>query len=75
MQMDHTFIIYPYGPKKNYTLNANEYIGVKPKDLNKLKFSKWNLQHSKLVILQTVSFRNKKDFLAVDLILIIQEDV
>ena len=40
MQMEHTFIIYPYGPKKNYTLKANEYIGVKPKALNKLKLFK-----------------------------------
>jgi len=62
LQMEHTFIIYPYRPKKNYTLKPNEYIGVRPKDLNKLKFSKQKLQRNKLVILQTVSFRNKKDF-------------
>ena len=61
-KMKHTFIIYPYSPKKKYILKTNEYIGVKPKDRNKLKFSKWKLQSEKLVILQTVSFRNKKDF-------------
>ncbi|MCL4125771.1 UNVERIFIED_CONTAM: hypothetical protein GTU68_055723 [Idotea baltica] len=56
------FVIYPFEKSKNYTLKKNEYLGVKPEDLNHLKFSKWNSNRKKLVILQTVSFQNKKGF-------------
>jgi len=61
-QLEDTFVIYPYQHHKNYTLNANEFLGIKPQDLNHLKFSKWNNFQSKLVVLQTVSFENKKGF-------------
>ncbi len=61
-QLEDTFVIYPYIAEKEFSLKANEYIGIKPNDLNKLKFSKWNTQRDKLVILQTVSFQNKKGF-------------
>ena len=62
LQMEHTFVVYPYSQNKKYRLKDNEYIGVKPENLNHLKLSKWNLLRHKLIILQTVSFRNKKDF-------------
>ncbi len=61
-QLEDTFVVYPYQHHKNYTLNANEFLGIKPQDLNHLKFSKWNNFQSKLVVLQTVSFQNKKGF-------------
>ncbi|WP_370477143.1 DNA polymerase III subunit alpha [Tamlana flava] len=61
-QLEHTFVIYPYQHHKNFELRENEFLGIKPKDLNKLKFSKWNNFRSKLVVLQTVSFETKKDF-------------
>ncbi|MCL4167576.1 UNVERIFIED_CONTAM: hypothetical protein GTU68_024571, partial [Idotea baltica] len=56
------YVIYPYQKNKDYYLKPNEFLGVKPKDLNALKFSKWNKLQHKLVILKTVSFQNKKDF-------------
>ena len=62
VQLEHTFVIYPYVHGKKYDLKPNEYLGVKPHDLNKLKFSSWNQQRGKLVILQTVSFQDKKGF-------------
>jgi DNA polymerase-3 subunit alpha len=61
-QLDDTFVVYPYQHNKKYTLKANEFLGIKPQDLNHLKFSEWNTFRSKLVILQTVSFQNKKGF-------------
>jgi len=61
-QLEDTFVIYPYQHKKDYSLNTNEFLGIKPQDLNQLKFSKWNDLQSKLVVLQTVSFENKKGF-------------
>ena len=61
-QLEDTFVIYPYIHHKTYTLKANEFLGIKPQDLNHLKFSKWHTLRSKLVVLQTVSFENKKGF-------------
>lgn len=61
-ELDDTFVIYPYLHGKRYDLSDNEYIGISPQDFNKLKFSKWNKQREKLVMLQTVSFQNKKGF-------------
>src|SRR5690606_1254428 len=60
--LEDVFVVYPYIHKKEYQLNKNEFLGIKPKDLNHLKFSKWNSLRSKLVVLQTVSFQDKKDF-------------
>ncbi len=61
-QLEDTFVIYPYVHHKNFNLKDNEFLGIKPQDLNHLKFSKWNAFRSKLVVLQTVSFQNKKGF-------------
>jgi DNA-directed DNA polymerase III PolC len=61
-QLEDVFVIYPYIHKKTYTLKEHEFLGIKPQDLNHLKFSKWNLLRNKLVVLQTVSFQNKKAF-------------
>jgi len=56
-----TLVIYPFSNKLR-DLKANEYMGVSPKDLPHLPFSEWKEHQSKLVVLQTASFRNKKDF-------------
>src|SRR5690606_27607574 len=61
-QLDDVFAIYPYVHKKTYLLKEHEFLGIKPQDLNLLKFSKWNAFRNKLVVLQTVSFQNKKDY-------------
>ncbi len=56
-----TIVIYPFQTEV-FELNENEFIGVKPSDLNHLKFSDWRFQQDKLVILKTVSFQHKKGF-------------
>lgn len=58
----NVFVIYPFSGFNRKVLRENEFIGISPQDLNKLKFSHWNSYRHKLVMLQTVSFRNKKDF-------------
>ncbi|WP_027393531.1 DNA polymerase III subunit alpha [Aquimarina latercula] len=62
---NNVFIIYPFKQiietKKN-NFSSNEFIGVSIKDLAKLKFSKYLKLESKLVTLQPVTFRSKKDF-------------
>lgn len=60
--LDDCFVIYPYQQGKDFKLKANEFLGITPKDLNHLKFSKWNQFKEKLVVLKTVSFQNKKGF-------------
>ncbi len=61
-QLPHTFVIYPFGNFLGKQLSANEYLGVKAEELNKLKFSPWRKRLNKLLVLQTVSFQNKKGF-------------
>ncbi|EPR69971.1 DNA polymerase III epsilon subunit [Winogradskyella psychrotolerans RS-3] len=60
--LDDCFVIYPYQNDKHFELKPNEFLGITPKDLNTLKFSKWNEFKHKLVVLKTVSFQNKKGF-------------
>ena len=59
------YIIYPLmkviRDKKN-DFRENEFIGVSVESLRKLKFSRYLQLRDKLVLLQTVSFRNKKDY-------------
>ncbi|SDR80146.1 DNA polymerase III, alpha subunit [Formosa sp. Hel1_31_208] len=61
-EIQDCYVIYPYQKDKTYDLKTNEFLGIKPKDLNTLKFSRWNRLQHKLVILKTVSFQNKKGF-------------
>ncbi|MGA8855197.1 MAG: DNA polymerase III subunit alpha [Christiangramia sp.] len=59
------FIIYPLEKvicEKKKDFRENEFIGVSTESLRKLKFSEYRKLKDKLVLLQTVSFRNKKDY-------------
>jgi len=57
----NTYVVYPF-KNEVFHLAENEFIGVKPLDLNHLKFSEWRFQQNKLVVLKTVSFQDKKGF-------------
>jgi len=67
-EMDEAFIIYPFGaahvPEK---LRTNEYVGIRPNDVNRLRFSPWIKQKERLVALAPATFRSdpalaKRDF-------------
>lgn len=60
--LDDCYVIYPYQSGKDFQLRKNEFLGISPKELNQLKFSKWNQYRDQLVVLKTVSFQNKKGF-------------
>ena len=60
--MSEVFVIYPFSKELNRPLHKNEFLGVRPGDLPRLKFSRSKWAMEKLVILQTVSFQNKKGF-------------
>ena len=59
--LNEVFVIYPFQSQCR-DLKANECIGIRPLDLPYLPFSEWKNRLDKLVILQTASFRNKKDY-------------
>jgi len=62
---EHSFIIYPFErttePGFKHALRANEYVGVRPEQLAKLRFSSWKQQVKKLVALCSATFRNATD--------------
>ncbi len=47
---------------EKWHFREDEFIGVSVESLRKLKFSKYLQLQDKLVLLQTVSFRSKKDY-------------
>jgi DNA polymerase-3 subunit alpha len=57
-----TYVIYPFGGVDYQLLKENEFVGLRPSQLNKLRFSDWKSKQDKLVVLQPVSFRHKRDF-------------
>ena len=62
---NHAYIIYPFEKvvcNEQVNFAAHEYIGVSIADLRRLPFSRLIEFKTKLVVLQPVSFRNKRDF-------------
>ena len=60
-EFENVFVIYPFSSSEK-KMKENEFIGVSPEDLKKLPFTKWKNSREKLVILQSSTFRNKKDY-------------
>ncbi len=61
-EIKDAFIIYPFKKQNFFSLKANEFIGIKSSELTKLSFSEWRTHLNKLVVLQPVTFRNKRDY-------------
>ncbi len=57
-----TVVIYPFSTFKEGILQDNEYLGVSIQDLKTLKFSQFQGDRNRLVILHTISFKDKKGF-------------
>jgi DNA-directed DNA polymerase III PolC len=55
------FIIYPLD-NAPLVLKDNEYIGITPEQLQKLVLSQWKNRQDKMVILQSVTFRTKREY-------------
>ncbi len=58
-ELKGVFVIYPFSNRKK-ELKKDEFIGVSPSDLVTVRLQKMDTK--KMVIQQTVTFRNKKDF-------------
>ncbi|MEY8850019.1 DNA polymerase III subunit alpha [Psychroserpens sp. XS_ASV72] len=59
------FVIYPFEKVLELEISnfkTKEYIGISVEEIRKLRFSRLKSLKDKLVILQTVTIRNKKDF-------------
>lgn len=59
--LDNVFVVYPFQSELR-ELKEHEYLGVSSKNLPYLPFTKWKNHQDKLVVLQTASFRNKRDY-------------
>lgn len=58
----NAFVIYPFSAYTDKELKENEYIGVSTKDIISYKFLSSKISHNKLVILQPLSFLDKRSF-------------
>ncbi|HTO16930.1 MAG TPA: DNA polymerase III subunit alpha [Edaphocola sp.] len=59
-ELEHTFIIYPFGSKRPESLKANEYIGIAIRHLSKIALTS-SREQTKYVIWHPVSF-NEGDY-------------
>jgi len=74
----HAYVIYPFEKvllNDQYHFLDHEYIGISVTDLRRLPFSRLIEYKDKLVVLQPVSFRNKRDFNAHRLLRAIDNNV
>lgn len=60
-EFENVFIIYPL-ENTPVLLKENEYIGIRPEQLQKLVLSDWKNRQEKMVILQSVTFRTRTEF-------------
>lgn len=61
-RFNRAFVIYPFANAPKKKLRENEFIGIQFTDLMRLQLSPWLNRPEKLVLLQPMTFRNKKDF-------------
>ncbi len=59
---EQVYVIYPLGSVAPEQLLAHEFIGVPPRAVDRIRFSQLKDYEHKLVVLQTVTFRHKRDF-------------
>lgn len=59
---NHSYVIYPFRRYKGKRLRENEYIGISARELLSLPFSASAKNSAKLVVLQPVTFIEKKHF-------------
>ena len=61
-QIPETIVVYPFSDYRGEYLAPNAFIGVKPADLNRLRFAKYLPPKDKLVAMPTATFLNKRQF-------------
>ena len=63
-EWENVTVIYPAGALKSHQmrLRANEWIGIKPHEVNSFRIKPGDFPNDKLVALSTSTFRHKRDF-------------
>lgn len=64
-ELPDTFIIYPFEKvllHEKESFQENEYLGISVEELRKIRFSKYFDLRDRIVLLQPVTLRNRKDF-------------
>tara|TARA_R110002050_G_scaffold300722_2_gene471896 strand:- start:34291 stop:37281 length:2991 start_codon:yes stop_codon:yes gene_type:complete len=61
-EFNHAYVIYPFGSTDITHLKPHEFIGIRISEINALRFSELKNHTEKLVIMQPITFRNKRDF-------------
>ena len=59
---EHAFVIYRQLPKPIEAFRDNEYVGIRPEEINSLYRSKLRDRYDKLVVLAPVSFADEQEF-------------
>lgn len=62
-RFNQVYLIYPFGEKDITELRDNEFIGVQPSDINRLRYITAKKYFSKLIVFQQVTFSGKYDYL------------
>lgn len=57
----NAYVVYPLGGVEPQNMAENEFIGIRPTQVNRIAFSAVKRYINKLVILQTVTIRTKRD--------------
>jgi len=60
---NQAYVIYPFGEKDLTDLRDNEFVGVQPQDVNRLRYITAKKYFHKLIVFQTVTFSGKHDFI------------
>lgn len=61
-EFNRCLVIYPFPKIKSVKLRINEFIGVKPHEVNRIIVNNWPYKAERMVILQPVTFRDPEDF-------------
>jgi DNA polymerase-3 subunit alpha len=62
IQSDNAYIIYPFDSASIEELRPNEFIGIRISQIKTLRLTPLKNKLDKFVILQPITFRNKRDF-------------
>ncbi len=61
--LNNCYIIYPFGCKMPDKLKENEFTGIKPSEVNQLLSSPYLHNRKKLMVTQSVTFKNNNGFI------------
>lgn len=58
----HVYVIYPWSKRDHLSLTDHEYLGIRPTEVNQLLRSRYRHRQEKLVILQPVTYQDRRGY-------------